>query len=58
MPPIADAVRTHAEGVMTAMSAWSTGSVLPNYAAGTGVERLAQSYEPQTLAAVRPRRPL
>ncbi|WP_433383503.1 FAD-binding oxidoreductase [Actinoplanes sp. CA-142083] len=49
-PPIADAVASHAGRVSEAMAPWTTGGVLPNLAAGVGEERIARSYDPETLA--------
>ena len=48
--PGAEAVVPHGQSVRTALAPWATGGLLPNFAAGTGPERLARSYDPVTLA--------
>jgi hypothetical protein len=50
VPPVAGAVPGHARAVRAALADWDTGRVFPNFAAGTGPERLARSYDPATLA--------
>jgi hypothetical protein len=50
VPPVADAVPAHAAAVRAALAPWATGGALPNFAAGTGADRLARSYDPETLA--------
>jgi hypothetical protein len=48
--PHAEAVVPHGAQVRAALAPWATGGLLPNFAAGTGPERLARSYDPATLA--------
>ncbi|GIF00679.1 FAD-binding oxidoreductase [Paractinoplanes rishiriensis] len=48
--PMIEGVPQHAAAVRAAMGPWATGGALPNLAAGTGAERLARSYDPETLA--------
>ena len=50
MPPVSDVVPAHAAAVRAALASWATGGALPNFAAGTGADRLARSYHPETLA--------
>ena len=50
VPPVADAVPAHGAAVRTAMAPWATGGAEPNFAAGSGADRLARSYDPPTLA--------
>lgn len=49
-PPIREAVVGHAAAVRSALGPWATGGTLPNFSAGTGIDRLARSYDPATLA--------
>ena len=48
--PAAEAVVPHAAHVRAALEPWTTGGLLPNFSAGTGVDRIARSYDPATLA--------
>jgi FAD/FMN-containing dehydrogenase len=50
VPPVADAVPAHGAAVRAAMAPWATGGAEPNFAAGSGADRLARSYDPPTLA--------
>ena len=50
VPPVADVVPAHAAAVRAALAPWSTGGAQPNFASGTGPDRLARSYDPSTLA--------
>jgi hypothetical protein len=47
--PGRDAVVAHAEQVRAALRPWATGGALPNFAPGSGPERLARSYDPEVL---------
>jgi hypothetical protein len=48
--PQGEAVVPHGAAVRAALAPWSTGGLLPNFAPGSGPERLARSYDPVTLA--------
>ena len=48
--PQGEAVVPHGAAVRAALAPWSTGGLLPNFAPGSGPERLARSYDPETLA--------
>jgi hypothetical protein len=50
VPPVADVVPAHAAEVRAALAPWATGGAQPNFASGTGADRLARSYDPPTLA--------
>ncbi|WP_250030196.1 FAD-binding oxidoreductase [Paractinoplanes maris] len=50
VPPIADAIVPHAAAVRSALAPWATGGALPNHGAAAGAERIARSYDPETLA--------
>jgi hypothetical protein len=50
VPPVADVVPAHAAAVRAALAPWATGGAQPNFASGTGADRLARSYDPPTLA--------
>ncbi|MCO8275890.1 FAD-binding oxidoreductase [Actinoplanes sp. TRM 88003] len=49
VPPIADAVAPHAAAVRSALAPWATGGALPNHSAAAGSERIARSYDRQTI---------
>ena len=49
VPPVADVVGPHAAQVLAALRPWATGGLLPNFAAGTGADRIARSYDDATL---------
>jgi hypothetical protein len=50
VPPAADAVPAHGAAVRAAMAPWATGGAEPNFAAGSGADRMSRSYDPPTLA--------
>jgi FAD/FMN-containing dehydrogenase len=50
VPPVADLVPAHGAAVRAALAPWATGGAQPNFAAGTGADRIARSYDPSTLA--------
>jgi FAD binding domain len=50
VPPVADLVPARGAAVRAALSPWATGGAEPNFAAGAGTERVARSYDPETLA--------
>jgi FAD binding domain len=52
VPPVAAMVPGHGAAVRAALAPWATGGALPCFAAGTGAERLARSYDPATLATL------
>ncbi|MCY1141048.1 FAD-binding oxidoreductase [Actinoplanes sp. Pm04-4] len=49
VPPIADALVPHAAAVRAALGPWATGGALPNHGAAAGPERIARSYDAETL---------
>jgi hypothetical protein len=49
-PSVADVVPAHGAAVRAALAPWATGGAQPNFAAGTGADRIARSYDPSTLA--------
>ena len=52
-PPARDAVVAHAAGVLEAMTPWSTGGELPNFAPAADSERFRRVYTPETLSRLR-----
>ena len=50
VPPVAGAVPAHGAAVRAAMAPWATGGAEPNFAAGSGADRMSRSYDPPTLA--------
>ncbi|MFG1784762.1 FAD-binding oxidoreductase [Rhodococcus oryzae] len=48
-PPLAQSVVEHALVVEQAMTAWTTGATLPNFAASADPERIARSYDEDTV---------
>ncbi|GGC18343.1 FAD-binding oxidoreductase [Cellulomonas carbonis] len=50
VPPVADLVGPHGEAVRSALAPWTTGGLLPNFAAAPGEQRLARAYDDGTRA--------
>lgn len=50
MPPDPSSIAVHATSVLDAVSEWSAGRTLPNFAAGAGDARMRRSYDEATLA--------
>lgn len=50
VPPIADVVPAHAEGLIAALSPWATGGELPNFGTSTDPARLRRCYDQDTYA--------
>ncbi len=50
VPPVAEALVTHARSIRAALAPWATGNILPNFSAAAGPARVARSYRPETLA--------
>ncbi|MCX0272984.1 hypothetical protein NLM24_20195 [Nocardia zapadnayensis] len=50
VPPIADVVPAHAEGLIAALSPWATGGELPDFGTSTDPARLRRCYDQDTYA--------